>query len=172
MKMPTMKRQCTIILHLILISTTLIFRVNASEKLSLSMLALNEVESKRGPSNFIPQDELYTAPIENKPWINYVFVETNEGNLNAMKDQFDEWSEREEYVKNWNLESTGMYDIADQKKRKNYFNRQLLKYADKRLSGEVKNAEEGSNFHKIGQVEKAVNVVNIYAPENSRLVHF
>lgn len=110
----------------------------------------------RSPSNFIPNDEVWGAPVKDKSFVQKLFVETNEGTLANMKNQFQTWEQTEEYARLWNLDTTGLYVVPTDAEKKSYINRQLLKYADKRLSGEVKNAEEGSTLHAIGQAQEAL----------------
>ncbi|GAB4014308.1 MAG: hypothetical protein Fur0010_12260 [Bdellovibrio sp.] len=124
--------------------------------LSLSKLNPYIRHQDRTPSNFIPNDEVWGSPVESKNFVQKIFVETNEGNLSRVREQFNEWEKTEEYARLWNLDSTGLYVVPDTTQKKAYFNRQLLKYADKRISGEVKNAEEGSTMHAIGQAQQAL----------------
>jgi hypothetical protein len=126
------------------------------QSLKLADLRPSERSQVRGPSNFVPNDDLEAVPFEQKIWLQNVFVETDEGNISSMRSQFEKWEREQEYARVWNLESTGLYESVDTSKRKAYFNRQLLKYADKRLSGEVREAEEGSSLHTVGQVEQAL----------------
>jgi len=126
------------------------------QELSFKQLNPDYKIRDRAPSNFIPNDEVWGAPVENKEFIQKIFVETDEGTLRNANNQFIAWEETAEYARLWNLETTGLYVVPDQKGRKAFFDRQLLQYADKRLSGEVRNAEEGSTMHAVGQAQKAL----------------
>jgi hypothetical protein len=113
--------------------------------------------TKRAPAHFVPNDDVEPQPIvQNHIWLQDVFVKDDEGHLDATRNQIAEWSEKEEYAKNWNVKSTGLYNTPEEKEKKSYFNRQMLKYADKRLAGEVKNSEEGSVMQSVGQAQKAL----------------
>lgn len=148
--------------HLILglIASSFCLSLSAQEmvqQLTFEQLNPNYKSRTRAPSNFIPNDEIWGAPVENKEFIQKIFVETDEGTLRNANNQFIAWEETAEYARLWNLETTGLYVVPDQKARKAFFDRQLLRYADKRLSGEVKHAEEGSTLHAVGQAQKALS---------------
>lgn len=110
----------------------------------------------RAPANFVPDDQIEPLPLEQRLWIQEILVDDDAGVLSTMRSNFKHWQEKEEYVRKWNIEPTGDLVTPDAKWKKGYLMRQLLKYADKRLSGEIKNAEEGSTFHTVGQVEQAL----------------
>ncbi|WP_372654422.1 hypothetical protein [Halobacteriovorax sp.] len=110
----------------------------------------------RGPSNFVPDVEASDRPSNVTLWYENILVEDTAGVMKGMKRNYDSWEREEEYARNWNVASTGLYDIKDQDDRKKYFNRYILKYLDKRLSGEIKQAEEGSTLHRVGKVQKAL----------------
>ncbi|MBK24160.1 MAG: hypothetical protein CME70_09190 [Halobacteriovorax sp.] len=110
----------------------------------------------RGPSNFVPDDQIEPLPVESKSWTQQILVEDDAGVLVGIKKDLAEWQETQEYAKTWNLESTGVYDVDSVDTKKAYLQRMILKYADKRLSGEVKKAEEGSALHTVGQAQKAL----------------
>ena len=74
-----------------------------------------------------------------------------------MKSQIAGWEKREEYVRNWDLESTGLYVLPSNGEKRRHFERFLLRYLDKRLSGEIKKSEEGSTLRKVGEVQKALS---------------
>lgn len=110
----------------------------------------------RGPSNFIPDDQIQPLPLEDKKWTQQILVEDSAGVLVGIREDLSKWQRTQEYAKMWNLESTGVYDVDSIATKKAYLQRMILKYADKRLSGEVKNAEEGSTLHSVGQAQKAL----------------
>jgi hypothetical protein len=113
--------------------------------------------NKRAPAHFVPNDDVDPQPIvENRLWLQDIFTKDDEGHLDATRNQISEWKNTEEYAQNWNVKSTGLYNTPDEKEKKSYFNRQILKYADKRLAGEVKNSEEGSVLQTVGQAQKAL----------------
>lgn len=117
-----------------------------------------EAESRlsRGPASAIPSDHVESMPIEDKIWLSQVWVEDNSGVMNGMAAQVQAWERMEEYRRNWDIESTGLYNTPDRERKKAWFNRMLLRYADKRLSGELKDAEAGSTLQRVRSVKQAL----------------
>lgn len=144
--------------HLILVALTLISSITmAGERLTLAELRVEKGMARRGPANFIPDEEVESVyHIQNELWVDQIFQEDNEGVLRSVRETVDHWDSKEEYAKNWNLKSTGLYETPDDKSRMNYFQKNVLKYLDKRLAGEMKDAEAGSTMAKVGQVHKAL----------------
>jgi hypothetical protein len=54
------------------------------------------------------------------------------------------------------MKSTGLYNTPDMNARKRFVNQRLLKYVDKRISGEIRNAKKGSAWAKVGEVQQAL----------------
>ncbi|CAM9902701.1 unnamed protein product [Chrysoparadoxa australica] len=104
----------------------------------------------------IPRDDVEAVPQQDKIWLSSVFVEDNAGVMNNIKDQLQTWQQMEEYRRNWDIESTGLYETPDDGRKKAWFNRMLLRYADKRLSGEMKNADKGSTLSRVSNVRQAL----------------
>jgi len=111
---------------------------------------------ERGPQSHMPDVDYTPTPERITYWYEHILVEDSAGVLVSMRKDFDRWDETEEYVRNWNLESTGLYSIVSHETRKNYFNKRILKYVDKRISGEVKKAEKGSALASVGRAQKAL----------------
>ena len=128
---------------------------------------------ERSPSNFIPDTEFSPAPEQKESWLSYVFVPDRAGVLDSMQKDFDNWRETEEYADNWDMDSTGLYEkqlnreclnnrnsisteACESEFKVRYFNRRILKYVDKRISGKIKRAKKGSTFHAVGQAQKAL----------------
>lgn len=111
----------------------------------------------RAPANFVPDDQIEPLPLEQKLWIQEILIDDDAGVLNAVRSNFEHWQEKEEYVRRWKVEAVGPLATPTQEQKKAYLMKQLLRYADKRISGEIKNSEEGSTFHNIGQVEQALS---------------
>jgi hypothetical protein len=148
--------------HLLLIALVCT-SVQAGEKVSkaenaklLSSLNPYTKVQSRGPSNFVPDEEASDLPNNVVLWYENILVEDQAGVMRSMRATYDQWEQEEEYAKNWSVESTGLYSIKDKDDRVNHFNRHILKYVDKRLSGEIKQAEEGSSLHRVGSVQKAL----------------
>ncbi len=110
----------------------------------------------RGPASAVPADDYQPAPLESEMWLNNVFVEDNHGVMNSMKDQVNRWEKVEEYRRNWDINSTGLYNTPDRGQKKAWFSRMMLRYADKRLSGAMKNAAEGSALQRVSNVRQAL----------------
>jgi hypothetical protein len=116
----------------------------------------DERMAARGPASTIPRDDLEAVPPQDQIWLNSVFVEDNAGVMNNIRNQLHTWQKMEEYRQNWDVESTGLYETPDDGRKKAWFNRMLLRYADKRLSGEMKNAAQGSTLRRVSNVQKAL----------------
>ncbi len=125
-----------------------------------SLNAILDIEKShkigRAPANFIPDTEIEPVPIENRIWLQNLLVEDNHGVLAGIRANLQSWEQTEEYAKNWNLESTGLYKTPSTATKKAFLNKWLLKYFDKRLAGEIKNSEEGSTLHTVGQVHQTL----------------
>jgi hypothetical protein len=131
-------------------------------QLSVSHAEESSVKLKKGrgvgraPANFIPDDEIEPEPVQEKIWLQTLLIADDSGVLNGMKKEITAWEELREWRDLWDVESTGLYYVPSAAEKKSWFERMLLKYADKRLAGEVRNAEEGSTLHQVGQVQKAL----------------
>lgn len=110
----------------------------------------------RMPASFVPNDDVALAPMEQELWINRVLIEDDAGVLSRMQQNFKSWEQTDKYAEQWNLSSTGLYVTPTDEERKSYLSKELLQYIDKRVSGEVKRAEEGSALHTVGQVQEAM----------------
>lgn len=131
--------------------------VEASTYLKIGYLnPFSNVERVREPSAIVPNDRVAISPQRNESWTAKILVEDDAGVLNSVRDNLQKWQEMEEYRQNWALDGMRMYDTPDRGGKVAYLNSQLLKYLDKRLSGEVNSAEEGSTLHQVGQVQKAL----------------
>lgn len=148
--------------HLLLVAT-FCTQLQAKEVLSkkenaklLSSLNPYTKVQNRTPDNYVPDVEASDTPGNVVLWYENILVEDTSGVMKGMRETYESWSREEEYVTNWDVESTGLYDIKDQEDRKAHFNRYIIKYLDKRLSGEIKQAEEGSALRTVGNVQKAL----------------
>ncbi len=116
-----------------------------------SALEINYVQRKPAAV----EEEVLTFPLAIETFSNdNLFAEDDSGVMRDMKATLLSWEATDEYAKKWNLKSTGLYNTPDTEQRKIFINEKLLRYADKRLSGEMKKAEEGSALHKVSRVEK------------------
>jgi len=103
-----------------------------------------------------PDEEIILLPVEAKTGLQTLFQEDDAGIMKSMRDSVDYWEKREAYRSVWNLESSGLYQTPSDSEKSRLLKRNLLKYADKRLAGELKSAEEGSAMQAIGKVEKSL----------------
>lgn len=126
------------------------------QPLNFEQYTIIEKKANRGPASAIPRDDMESLPLENKIWLRNVFVEDSSGVMTGMAAQLNEWDRVEEYRRNWDIQSTGLYETPDRERKKAWFNRMLLRYADKRLSGELKHAEEGSTMQRVRAVKQAL----------------
>lgn len=117
---------------------------------------VTEESNSRGPASLIPSDHVQMSPIEEDIWLNTILVEDEKGVLKGMVHDFETWNEKERYAQMWNLESTGLYQTPTDDQKKNYLSKRALKYLDKRISGEVKNAKKGSKLHRVGKVQESL----------------
>lgn len=108
----------------------------------------------RAPASIMGADDLYVSPMEQEIWLNTIMIEDDRGILSSISNNLQQWESIDEYAAQWNLTSTGLYQTPTYDQRKSYLSKHLLKYVDRRISGEVKNAEEGSTFHTVGQVQE------------------
>ncbi len=88
-------------------------------------------------------------------------VEDDSGVLDSMRQNFNRWQNQETYADQWNLESTGLFVGPDEGQKKSYFQRMMLKYIDKRFSGELKRQQEdpSTGHHGLQQVATINNVI-------------
>ena len=114
-----------------------------------------EPERGRTPDS-IPDESFEAPPPRKKHWLARIFVEDNAGVMKSIKSNIAKWEDLEEYSRHWNLYSSGLYKIPGRDYRRRYLQKRLLKYVDKRLSGEIKQAEEGSALKNIQTVHNAL----------------
>jgi hypothetical protein len=124
--------------------------------LPIHALEINHrIAASRAPASAF-EEEVLTVPLSKKEFVQSLFVEDDAGVMKEMHDSLEGWSAKEEYARNWNLNSTNLYKTPSAKQKGQFISKNLLRYADKRLAGEMKNAEEGSTLHSMGQVEKSL----------------
>lgn len=113
---------------------------------------VNKVSSRMPAS---VEEEVLTVPLSKTMFSNEViFAEDDSGVMKSIKEAVTDWEKKEEFAKNWNLEGNEFYDTPDQSDKRKYLGSKMLRYLDRRLSGEMKKAEQGSTLHTIGRVEQ------------------
>lgn len=112
-------------------------------------------------------EEVLTVPLsQNDSFFtnDNMFAEDDAGVMKDMKASLGAWEAAEEYARIWDLEDTGLYTTPTTTQKSKYIAKKMLRYADKRFSGEMKKAGEGSALYSMSKVEKnlrpnaAVNV--------------
>lgn len=124
--------------------------------LSTFVLAIFFLANGAHANSISYNDEVSMVPYSLPHWGERIMVRDDSGVYDEMKQQINSWQEKEDYAKNWNLQSTGMYAPTPEKEKKSFMMAKGLKYMDKRLAGEVKQAEEGSALHTVGQVQQVL----------------
>ena len=109
----------------------------------------------RGPGSVLDEG-FESPPPRKKSWVTRVFVEDSGGVLRSIKSNIQRWENIEEYNRHWNLYSSGLYKTPGRDGKRRYLEKKLLKYADKRISGEIKQAEEGSALKSIERAQQAL----------------
>ncbi|MEA9355188.1 hypothetical protein SHI21_03205 [Bacteriovorax sp. PP10] len=112
-------------------------------------------------------EEVLTVPLSSDESFftnDNMFAEDDAGVMKDMKASLHGWETTEEYARVWNLQDTGLYNTPTTSQKAKYISKKMLRYADKRFSGEMRRADEGSTLHSMSKVEKnlrpnaAVNV--------------
>ncbi len=111
----------------------------------------------RTPQSFYADVDYTPKPEEYKTFLDYVFVYDKAGVLQRMSNHYHQLQERDEYVKNWDLSTTTIYRLSTLDERKRYFNKQFLRYIDKRISGSVKSAKKGSTLEAVGNMKDTLS---------------
>lgn len=110
----------------------------------------------RAPSGFASGERPAPRPVRAAGWGANLFAEDDAGVLKSTKKQMRAWRRTERYRSLWGLASRGPYRVPGSEEQKRLLQRNLVKYADKRLSGELKRAEEGTALHRVKKVEQAL----------------
>lgn len=126
---------------------------------SLSVHAQEVAERSVSSVNRAPaavEEEVLTVPLNEDSFFtnDNMFAEDDAGVMKDMKDNLHNWEKTEAYSKAWNLQRTGLYTTPTASEKGKYISKRMLRYADKRLSGEMKKADEGSTLHRVSKVEK------------------
>ena len=125
-----------------------------SSLLSFSCFSLeHKFANSRSPASAF-DEEVLTIPVETKQISQTLFAEDDAGVMKGMRDSLTSWQETEDYAQKWDLHSTHLYNTPTVKEKRVYITKNLLRYADKRFAGELRDAEEGSTLQKVSKVEK------------------
>ncbi len=123
--------------------------------ITLSLVSAYAENINRAPASNYSEDAIM-IPLQKKHWVNQILADDEQGTLQYIRQDFEKWADEEEYVKNWNLELTGMYTPRTQEDKKKRIRKDSLKYFDNRLSGEMKTAEKGSALAQVKTIETAM----------------
>ncbi len=132
-----------------------LFTILTLASVSVFSTEVRKNQVKRVPASAF-EEEVLTVPLEQKAMVKTVFAEDDAGVMVGMKNDLAAWEDKEDYAKKWHLESTNLYKVPTTHEKTIYISKNLIRYFDKRLAGEMKNAEEGSTLHKVGRVEKSL----------------
>ncbi len=152
---------CTKIKQLsVLLSTLLMpllsYSMDLDHRSDLKVKELQPIVTSRAPASFLPEESNVVVSMEQDLWIDSLFINDDDGILQNMKEEVSSWQKTEDFNRHWNLKSTGLYEEKSDQDKKQFVQRNLLSYADKRLSGEVKKAEKGSTLATVGHVQRAL----------------
>ena len=115
-----------------------------------------DFSSPRGVSFYVPNDGEIIAPPASATVLKNLLVEDDHGILKKVKRRVDEWERDEYFVEYWRLEDKGLYTPMSTDDKRQYLEKNMLRYVDKRLSGEIKHAEKGTTLHKVGVVKESL----------------
>lgn len=152
-------KKCKLFGHVSLVMLVLAFCVSlghAEDNLSFKELNPYKQSRIRRPANFIPDDNIEPMPLQHRIWIEKVFIHDNAGIVDRMHNEISAWENVQEYRELWDLDSTNLYKTPDNSAKRSYFEKNMIKYFDKRLAGEIQNAEKGSALQTVGRVQKAL----------------
>lgn len=111
----------------------------------------------RFPSSTVPQDNFDSLPLGTiESWYDKTMVEDRKGVMVTTRDNLTSWRETEEFRETWGINFSGLYITPDREYQRSYVQKQALRYLDKRLTGELKHAKEGSALHKVNAVQQAL----------------
>ena len=69
--------------------------------------------------------------------------------LQKVKNTISSWQENEHFTQHWRLQNTTLYSSPSTTTKQKYLEKNLLRYAEKRLSGEIKQAQQGTTMHRV-----------------------
>jgi hypothetical protein len=124
----------------------------------LTLLSANlyASSSHRKPASAVPDEEVLTAPFEQRVLMQSILADDDGGVMKGVRSTLEYYQQQEDYAKKWHLESTGLYNTPTASEKKALISKNIFKYADKRLAGELKNSEEGSTLHSVAKAEKSL----------------
>ena len=150
-------RQCLTVMAIFTCHKALCSEISSYKKKSLlEKFNPNYKVQQRGPDSFMADVDYYQAPEKKKIILEKVFVADSAGVLNSIQSDLSGWQKNEEFIRDWDMVGFGNYSIVTSDSKKNYLTKRLLKYVDKRISGEVKKAKKGSTLAAVGKAQKAL----------------
>ncbi|MFZ4712662.1 MAG: hypothetical protein ACOYL6_03015 [Bacteriovoracaceae bacterium] len=124
---------------------------------ALGTIPLSLEAGSRDVASFVSQDEVIVVPRQNESWYEANMIDDDQGIMNAMRVDIRRWQEQQQYMDLWNLHNTGIFPETESSDLTKRVSRDMLRYADKRLSGEVKKADKKSNLYKVGQAQRGLS---------------
>ena len=93
-----------------------------------------------------------------------------QGILADTRQALENWNENNQHAESWNLDSSPMFVPVSRGDKFDYVRRQTLKYFDKKLSRETREAKQGSTLKKLDNVQKALKpTTTVKVSERSEL---
>jgi hypothetical protein len=147
------------LLSFFLISINLAFDLAVAKELMLKDLRPRGpylMQNNRKLDNLIPSDDVIPATLKNQSVYKNMVQEDDAGLLVEVRRQIQTWDNIRESGHYWGLERFPQFQVPEKEEQKKYLGSQTLKYIDKRISGEIKRADKGSTWEKVGTIEKAL----------------
>ena len=153
-------RQSVRLLDRVFYVLALVAPMTQAQDICLADLAYSNADldfiTPRGPSFAVPDDGDIIVAMGPEHFHETFLVEDDRGVLKQIKVTMHRWSSDEHFAQLWHLEDIGLYLPPPMEERKRFLEKHMIRYADKRLSGEIKKAKKGSSLHQVGQVKKAI----------------
>jgi hypothetical protein len=141
------------LLSLFGMATLLIFLGIMFEITQMLSVDLSDISKQiRGPAS-VPVAEVNVTYSEKRSWYDDAIIDDDSQTLTRTKNTLENWQKIEEFSKQWNLDSTGLYRVPSTEVRKDFIESSVKAYIDKRINGSIKRAKEGSALHTVGRVQ-------------------
>lgn len=92
----------------------------------------------RSPANFVPDDDVIVVPLEYESHFINRHMDMKNQRLRTIKSTLDNWARKREYVEEWGLQGTGIYNPPTQEQMFNFFHRNFFRYVGRRVNEPLK----------------------------------
>lgn len=99
--------------------------------LAVSQCLLAGETISRKPANFVPNDDVILVPLEYETHFLVRNIDPTKPNLALIKNQIEVWVTQEQFVREWGIESTGMYRPPTQDEKFRFFQRNFMRYVSR-----------------------------------------